>query len=190
MSPEASPPPIAPWPFALAERARAVRLVALDVDGVLTDGSLRYAADPHADGDRIFHVRDGLGLRLLIEEGIDVALITGRRSPAVERRAAELGIAHVIQGRDDKRAALDGLLEMRGLSRHQALYCGDDLPDLGAILAAGLGATVADAPDCIRERADYVTQAPGGRGAVRELCEHLLVATGAWPTVLARFEQR
>lgn len=179
----------APWTCDIKERARAVRLVALDVDGVLTDGSLRYTAAPHLDGDKVFNVRDGLGLRLLIDQGIEVALITGRRSPAVDRRARELGIAHVIQGRDDKRVALEELLGMRGFGHHQALYCGDDLPDLGAIMAAGIGVTVADAPEVIRARADYVTRAPGGRGAVRELCEHLLVATGAWHALIARFEK-
>ncbi|MFC0266973.1 KdsC family phosphatase [Kushneria aurantia] len=172
-----------------ATNARAIRLLALDVDGVLTDGALRYDGggnDP--GGDRIFHVRDGLGLKLLMARGIDVALITGRRSPAVERRARELGIECVIQGRDDKAAALTALLDERGLEPRHACYCGDDLPDLGAIMLSGLGVTVADAPDYIQQRADIVTTACGGRGAVRELCEWLLAARGELDDIIAGFE--
>ncbi len=170
-------------------RAHPIRLLALDVDGVLTDGHLRYASQPQHDGDKVFHVRDGLGLKLIMQAGIDVALITGRVSPAVDRRARELGIAHVIQGRDDKRVVLKALMAEHGFEAGEVCYCGDDLPDLGAIMHAGLGATVADAPDYIRQRADIVTRARGGHGAVRELCEWLLTARGAWQDIIRAHEQ-
>lgn len=174
---------------ALLARAQPIRLLALDVDGVLTDGHLRYTASPERDGDKIFHVRDGLGLKLLMQHGIEIALITGRCSPAVDRRAQELGIQHVTQGRDDKWAVLDALMEKRRFSRQEVAYCGDDLPDLGAIMQAGLGISVADAPDYIRQRADYVTQACGGQGAVREICELLLMAQGGWHDIISAHEQ-
>lgn len=172
----------------LNERARSIRLLALDVDGVLTDGRLRYASQPHNDGDKVFHVRDGLGLKLIMQAGIDVALITGRISPAVDRRAQELGIRHVIQGRDDKQVALEALMAELSLKPREVCYCGDDLPDLGAIMYAGLGMTVADAPDYIRQRADRVTRACGGHGAVRELCEWLLGARGDWQAIIGAHE--
>lgn len=175
--------------FALSESARPIRLLALDVDGVLTDGRLRYASQPEHDGDKVFHVRDGLGLKLLMQAGIDVALITGRVSPAVDRRAQELGIGHVIQGRDDKGVVLKALMAELGLEPAEVCYCGDDLPDLGAILHAGLGVTVADAPDYIRQRADLVTRTPGGHGAVRELCEWLLNAQGLWQDIIGAHER-
>ncbi|WP_456267572.1 HAD hydrolase family protein [Kushneria sp. AK178] len=172
----------------LTARAHAIRLLALDVDGVLTDGRLRYASQPQHDGDKVFHVRDGLGLKLIMQTGIDVALITGRISPAVDRRAQELGIRHVIQGRDDKQVALETLMAASGLEARAVCYCGDDLPDLGAIMYAGLGVTVADAPDYIRQRADMVTRASGGHGAVRELCEWLLSARGVRQDIINAHE--
>ncbi|REC96546.1 KdsC family phosphatase [Kushneria indalinina] len=173
----------------LTARARPIRLLALDVDGVLTDGRLRYASQAEHDGDKVFHVRDGLGLKLIMQADIEVALITGRISPAVDRRAQELGIRHVIQGRDDKRVVLEALMAAHGLEPRDVCYCGDDLPDLGAIMHAGLGVTVADAPDYIRQRADMVTRAPGGHGAVRELCEWLLNARGVWQDIIGAHER-
>ncbi|ART64247.1 KdsC family phosphatase [Kushneria marisflavi] len=169
--------------------AHPIRLVALDVDGVLTDGRLRYAAQPEQDGDKVFHVRDGLGLKLIMQAGVEVALITGRISPAVDRRAQELGIRHVIQGREDKQVALKALMAELALQPDEVCYCGDDLPDLGAILYAGLGVTVSDAPDYIRQRADLVTRTPGGHGAVRELCEWLLNARGVWQDIIDAHER-
>ena len=174
---------------ALNKRALPIRLLALDVDGILTDGRLRYAARPEQDGDKVFHVRDGFGLKLVMQAGINVALITGRISPAVDRRAQELGIRHVIQGRDDKQVALKTLMAELELQADEVCYCGDDLPDLGAIVYAGLGVTVSDAPDYIRQRADLVTQMPGGHGAVRELCEWLLNARGVWQDIIDAHER-
>ncbi|GGX81875.1 hypothetical protein GCM10007160_06530 [Litchfieldella qijiaojingensis] len=166
----------------LIDRARRVRLLALDVDGVLSDGRLYF----QADGLEIkaFHTQDGHGIKLLRQAGLEVALITGRDSPMVSRRAAALGIDHVYQGRDDKLDALRQLCERLGLALDQAAYCGDDLPDLAAIKRAGLGISVPNAPAYIRAHADWVTDRQGGHGAVREICDALLDAQGHWGAVV------
>lgn len=169
----------------LIDRARRIRVLALDVDGVLTDGQLYF----QADGVEIkaFHTQDGLGIKLVQQAGIEVALITGRTSPMVSQRAAALGIAHVHQGRDDKLAALDALCRQLGLSLDQASYAGDDLPDLSAIQQAGLGISVPNAPVYVREHADWVTERHGGHGAVRDICDNLLAAMGNWPGLLTTY---
>jgi len=166
----------------LIERARRVRLLVLDVDGVMTDGQLYF----QADGQEIkaFSTQDGQGIKLLRRAGIEVAIITGRESPMVARRAAALGIAHVFQGRDAKLALLRQLLDTLGLAFEQVAYCGDDLPDLAPIRCAGLGISVPNAPDYIREQADWVTQRPGGHGAVRDICDGLLQMQGHWTALL------
>ncbi|MGJ8524903.1 3-deoxy-D-manno-octulosonate 8-phosphate phosphatase KdsC [Halomonadaceae bacterium LMG 33818] len=185
----------------LNERMQGIRLLALDVDGVLTDGAISYAASlpPHDTSStgtgnetlmrelKSFNVQDGLGIRLLQQYGIEVAIITGRRSPMVEQRARELGITRLFQGRNDKLAALNELAEECSLPLVKIAYCGDDLPDLGAIQAAGLGASVANAPDYIRVHANIVTEKRGGEGAVRELADLILQAQGHWDSVLAQF---
>nr|WP_163502776.1 HAD hydrolase family protein [Halomonas socia] len=172
-------------PPALIDRARHVRLLALDVDGVFTDGRLYF----QADGIEIkaFHTQDGHGVKLLRQAGLEVALITGRDSPMVSQRAAALGIDHVLQGREDKLAALRELCQRLGLGLEQVAYGGDDLPDLAAIKRAGLGISVPNAPDYIRAHADWVTQRPGGHGAVREICDALLQAQGHWGAVVDTF---
>lgn len=166
----------------LIDRARRIRLLVLDVDGVMTDGQLYF----QADGQEIkaFSTQDGQGIKMLRRAGIDVALITGRESPMVSRRAAALGIEHVIQGRDDKLVVLTSLLPKLGLAFDQAAYCGDDLPDLAPIKRAGLGISVPNAPAYIRQHADWVTERPGGSGAVREICDDLLELQGHWASVL------
>lgn len=166
----------------LVDRARQIRLLALDVDGVMTDGQLYF----QADGQEIkaFHTPDGQGIKILRQAGIDVALITGRESPMVSRRAAALGIEHVIQGRDDKLDVLQALLVKLDLSFAQIAYCGDDLPDLAPIRHAGLGISVPNAPAYIREHADWITERSGGAGAVREICDALLDTQGHWASVL------
>ncbi|RKR02527.1 3-deoxy-D-manno-octulosonate 8-phosphate phosphatase (KDO 8-P phosphatase) [Kushneria sinocarnis] len=169
----------------LLERAARVRLLALDVDGVMTDGGLDYTGDPHEN--KRFHVRDGLGLKLLQRSGIELAIITGRQSSAVSRRAEELGIAHLYQGCEDKWQTLSELLGRLQLEADEIAYCGDDLVDLAAIRHAGLGVTVSDAPREIREHADYITTTPGGLGAVRELCELILKARGEWEAIVEEF---
>ncbi|WP_035515914.1 KdsC family phosphatase [Pseudohaliea rubra] len=154
--------------------ASALRLLALDVDGVLTDGRLYYGNN--GEELKAFNIKDGLGLKLLQRAGISVAIITGRRSQIVERRAAELGIAHVIQGREDKRIALEELCAGLGLSLAQCAYMGDDLPDLGALRAAAIGLAPADAVEAVAAAADWQSRYPGGEGCVREACEQLLHA--------------
>jgi 3-deoxy-D-manno-octulosonate 8-phosphate phosphatase (KDO 8-P phosphatase) len=164
--------------LALAKQAAAVRLLVLDVDGVLTDGRITYTAD----GVEIksFHVRDGSAIKLWERQGGQVAIISGRTSKAVDVRAAELGIPWVIQGANDKLIAFGQLLETAGVSAVETCAVGDDLPDLALLRASGLGVAVADACPEARSAAAYVTQTPGGQGAVREVVELLLRAQGRW----------
>jgi 3-deoxy-D-manno-octulosonate 8-phosphate phosphatase (KDO 8-P phosphatase) len=161
--------------------ARGVELAVFDIDGVMTDGRL-YFTD---SGEQIkaFHVRDGLGLKALMQHGIDVAVITARTSGALERRMQELGIERVMQGHRDKATALDRLLAAEGVEPAAVCYTGDDLVDWPAMGRCGLKCAPADADPWIREQADFVTSLPGGRGAVRQVCELLLDARGqldAW----------
>ncbi len=164
------------WPQEVLQRARGIRLLALDVDGTLTDGRLAYGADGHVT--KTFHVRDGLGLRLLQRHGIVVALITARVSHALALRAQELGIAHLYQGRDDKRGCLSEIARALDLPLTACAMVGDDLPDIGAMRVAGLAVAVADAHPWTAAVAHWCTQRPGGHGAVREVCDLLLHAQG------------
>lgn len=170
---------------ALKERAQQIKLLAMDVDGVLTDGRLFFSSE--GDTLKAFNSQDGHGLKMLKSTGVSIAIITGRTSDIVTSRATELGIDNVLQGREDKLTALNELVATMGLSIEQAAYIGDDLPDLSAIQSAGIGVTVANAASGIAERADYVTQARGGEGAVRETCEWLLEAQGKWRSLLAQY---
>ena len=166
-------------------RARRVRLMVFDVDGVLTDGKLHfYASEQGFMEGKSFSILDGFGIKLLQETGVAVALITGRRSDIVERRAREMGVRHVAQGVADKKAAWNGLLGQLALEPGQSAFIGDDWPDLAVIRACGLGITVANAPEAMRRHAHYVTQAPGGAGAVREACELIRSAQGTLATSL------
>lgn len=162
----------------LEQKAAAVRLLALDVDGVMTDGRIYYGNS--GEELKAFNIKDGLGIKLLQRAGLQVAIITGRQSQIVDRRARELGIASVIQGREDKKLALQELCRQQQLSLADCAYMGDDLPDLSAIAAAGLGMTVADASPGVRAVADWCSTRDGGCGAVREACEFILRARGAW----------
>lgn len=161
---------------ALRERAAAIRLLVLDVDGVLTDGALYLSSS--GEESKAFHVRDGQGMVMWLGSGGKIAIISGRKSPAVAERMAELGVTQVYQGQGDKAAAMRELLEHYALEPAQAAFVGDDLPDIPAMDSAGLGIAVADASDRVRGHADYVTACSGGRGAVREVCELLLAAQG------------
>jgi 3-deoxy-D-manno-octulosonate 8-phosphate phosphatase (KDO 8-P phosphatase) len=156
------------------EKARQVRMLVLDVDGVLSDGTLLYGNS----GEEIksFFTADGVGIKLLQGAGIPVAVITGRSSAIVTRRAAELGIEHLVQGRDDKLQALEELLGRLGIPLSEVAYMGDDLPDLPAIAGCGLGMTVSGADEFVAAHADWRSQQPGGYGAVREACEFILRA--------------
>jgi 3-deoxy-D-manno-octulosonate 8-phosphate phosphatase (KDO 8-P phosphatase) len=166
------------------ERAAAVRLLVVDVDGVLTDGRLYFGADGEAL--KVFDVRDGHGVKLLREAGIEVAILSARRSPIVERRARELGIAQVIQGAADKGAGFAELLRSLQVRAEHCAYIGDDWPDLAALAQAGFAATVADAAPEVRRVAHWISAAPGGRGAVRELAEFILRAQGRFDELLRR----
>jgi len=165
-------------------RAAAVRLLVLDVDGVLTDGRLYFGADGEAL--KVFDVRDGHGVKLLREAGIEVAILSSRRSPMVERRAADLGIRHVVQGAADKGAAFAALAAALQVPPAQCGCLGDDWPDLAMLAQAGFAAAVADAAPEVRRAAHWVGQAPGGRGAVRELAEFILRSQGRYEALLRR----
>jgi 3-deoxy-D-manno-octulosonate 8-phosphate phosphatase (KDO 8-P phosphatase) len=159
------------------ERARRVRLLVLDVDGVLTDGRLHITAD--GEETKVFHVRDGSGIVAVQRAGIQVAIISGRASAAVTRRAAELGIRHVRQGIGDKGAALEQLLHELQLAPAMLACVGDDTPDLPMLERASLAIVVADAHALVRPAAHWITTAAGGHGAVREVCDLLLHAQHA-----------
>jgi 3-deoxy-D-manno-octulosonate 8-phosphate phosphatase (KDO 8-P phosphatase) len=174
-----------PLPDDLVQRARAVRLLILDVDGVLTDGRLYYSAG--GDETKAFHIQDGLGIKLLQRSGVRVAVITGRRSAAVERRVRELGIESLYQGVEDKLGAFDKLLPEVGLGPEQAACMGDDLPDLPLIRRCTLGVTVPDAPELVRSHAHHVTSRRGGEGAVREVCELVMRAQGTLAGMLREY---
>ena len=159
------------------QRAAAVQVAVFDVDGVLTDGRLYFSAA--GEELKAFHARDGLGLKSLRRAGIAVAVLSGRDSPAVNRRMESLGIDHVVQGRQDKLPAFDALLEQLGCARHQACYAGDDRLDLPVMQVCGFAAAPADAIAEVRAAAHRVTEAPGGHGAAREIADWLLAARGA-----------
>ena len=156
----------------LAARARAIRLAAFDVDGVLTDG--RLLLGPNGEEFKQFHVRDGYGLVMLREAGIILAIITGRSAPVVAQRMAELGIRHVYQGCKDKLAAVNELCALTRVPLAQMCYVGDDVPDVPVLQVVGFGVAVADAHATAAAAARFHTQAPGGRGAVREIADLIL----------------
>lgn len=158
----------------LAERARLVRLAIFDVDGVMTDGTLYIGGDGEAF--KAFNILDGHGLKMLQASGVATAIISGRASQAVARRASELDIAHVVQGSSDKAQAFERLRAQLGLDAASCAFMGDDLPDLPVMRLAGFAVAVANAVEAVKQAAHYVTRASGGRGAVREFCELLLSA--------------
>ena len=155
-------------------QAADIRLLVMDVDGVLTDGRLPF--DAQGGECKVFHVRDGYGIRRIIDAGIEVALISGRKSIPVKKRADELGIRHVFLGIKEKLATLKQLAEKLGISLDSIAYVGDDVPDLACMQAAGLGIAVADAHPDLDAVADWHTHLGGGQGAVREVCDLLLSA--------------
>lgn len=170
------------WTAELDRKARELDWLILDVDGVLTDGRLHVSEA--GELFKSFHVRDGLAVKLAQAAGLRVGILSARQSEIVARRAAELGIDEVIQGREDKGAAFRDLLRRRSLDAASIAYIGDDLHDLPILDAVGLSAAPADAAPQVRASVAYVTEAPGGHGAVRELVEHLLAARDAWGSVL------
>jgi|SRR5579871_2107191 len=152
----------------------SIRLLVLDVDGVLTDGRLRYG--PSGERDKVFHVRDGYGIKALLAAHIAVGVISGRRSAAVGRRCRELGIEHLLQGVEDKGAAFAELTARLGVTSVQCACIGDDVPDLPILRQVGLAVAVADAHQSALAVAHRQTRAAGGYGAVREVCDWLLAA--------------
>jgi 3-deoxy-D-manno-octulosonate 8-phosphate phosphatase (KDO 8-P phosphatase) len=160
----------------VSARARAIRLAIFDVDGVMTDGTLYIGAQGEAF--KAFNILDGHGVKMLQSAGIAAAIISGRSSEAVARRAAELAIAHVVQGTSDKVAAFEALIAGLALQPGECAFVGDDLPDLPVMRLCGLAVAVANAADAVKSAAHYVTRASGGRGAVREFCELVLRAQG------------
>jgi 3-deoxy-D-manno-octulosonate 8-phosphate phosphatase (KDO 8-P phosphatase) len=165
----------------LTKVLEGIKLLVLDVDGVLTDGRI-YISDQGEEA-KAYHVRDGFGIRLLMEAGIDVAIITGRWSKSVGHRAADLGIRHIYQGVTDKKAVCTKLIEEKRLAGDQVCFIGDDLQDFPLLKFVGLPVAVADAVKEVRETALYVTEKSGGCGAVREVCELILKAQNAWPVL-------
>ena len=169
----------------LLARAAKIRLACFDVDGTLTDGGLYYAGD--GIESKRFHVQDGLGLRLLEDHGVTVALITARHGEVTARRAADLKLSHVHVGVADKAATLRALREQLGLRRDEVAHMGDDLPDLPALAEAGFAVAPANAHPWVAERVHGVTPARGGEGAARQLCDLILQARGLRDAVLAGF---
>lgn len=176
MNPSPLPGPVAETVLA---KARRVRLLILDVDGVLTDGRLYYGAD--GAEQKAFHAQDGSAIKRLAGAGVPVALISGRESEAVRRRAEELGLCRVYLGAEDKAAALADLSARTNIEPACMAHVGDDLPDLPVFARVGMACSVADAHPLARARADYVASLGGGCGAVREICDLVLYAQGRWP---------
>jgi len=167
------------FPQSLLARARDIALVSFDVDGVLTDGRIIYSE--RGDELKAFHVQDGYAIKLLQANGVQVAIITGRSSSMVTRRAAELGIRHVHQGADDKAATLRQLMAELDLSPAAVAHVGDDLPDLPVFAMVGLAVGVPNGHPSALAATHYVTELAGGQGVARELCELLLRSRDLWP---------
>ncbi len=169
----------------LNNKLKRIKLLLLDVDGVLTDGDIIY--NDNGEETKVFNVKDGLGIRLLMKVGIKVCIITGRRSNALYHRCKNLGIAHIFDGVGDKAAILDLILEQTNISAEKIAFMGDDLPDLPLMKKVGLSIAVADAHEIVLKNADMVISANGGSGAAREACEAILKAQGRWERILERF---
>lgn len=166
-------------------RARRLKLMVFDVDGVLTDGTLYLSAS--GEETKAFNTLDGHGLKMLAASGVTVGILTARASPAVERRSRELGITLLKQGAADKAVAFGDLLTERRLAPEAAGYMGDDVVDLPVMLRCGFAATVPAAPRIVRDHAHYVAAAEGGRGAAREVCEFVMRAQNTLQRTLARY---
>ena len=171
--------------MAQSDRLKHIRLLLLDVDGVLTDGSIIYN---HGGREtKIFNSREGFGIKLVMEAGIKVGIVTGRRSEALRHRCDNLGIKLLFDGVKDKAGMLAEIVSQTGIDAEHAAFMGDDLPDLPLMKLTGLSIAGADAHEIVRLSADWTTRAPGGHGAVREVCEELLKAKGMWEEVVARY---
>jgi 3-deoxy-D-manno-octulosonate 8-phosphate phosphatase (KDO 8-P phosphatase) len=169
------------------ERARKIKLILMDVDGTLTDGTL--IVTPDGEELKTYHVRDGLGILLARMAGLDLGIITGKTSRGLEKRAERLRITELHQGALDKPRVLASILQKRNLEADEVAYIGDDLGDLAVMKTVGLAAAVADAHPEVREACAYVCRMPGGKGAVREFIEFILNAQGKWAETAARVHE-
>lgn len=179
-------------PAELVEVAASIRALVFDVDGVLTDGRLYYGAEGEAL--KVFHSRDGFGMKLIQAEGVEVGIITARQGSVLKRRLDDLGIVHRLVGREDKRQALEELAGALGIGLGAIAFVGDDVIDLPALRAVGLSITVADGHPKVKREVDWVTSLPGGLGAAREVVDALLEARGrldaACEEMLSRLHER
>jgi len=169
----------------LLARFKSIKLLVLDVDGVMTDGGLTIGDD--GQEYKTFHAHDGLGMKLLKASGVNLAIITGRTSNVVKKRAESTGVAHFYQGAEDKLVAFNDLMKTSGLQASQCAFMGDDVVDLPPMLKCGLALAVPDSPALVLQHAHYVTIKAGGRGAVREVCELIMQAQGTFDAQMAQF---
>jgi 3-deoxy-D-manno-octulosonate 8-phosphate phosphatase (KDO 8-P phosphatase) len=163
-------------------KLKKIKLLLLDVDGVLTDGSIVY--NYQGQESKQFNVKDGYGMKLLMSAGIELGIVTGRRSEALTHRCNDLGIRLIFDGISDKSSVLEEIQQHTGISADSIAFVGDDIPDLALMRRIGVSIAVADAHENVRANADWVTSAPGGAGAVREVCEAILKSQGTWDTIL------
>lgn len=169
----------------LIEKAKKLKLLILDVDGVLTDGKLFF--DNDGNEYKSFHARDGHGIKLLRQTGVEVAVISGRKSNSVALRMKSLGIEYVYQGHENKIAAFNEIIEKIGIRPEQAAHVGDDVLDLPVMIRVGLAIAVQDANNAVKQRADWCTELAGGCGAVREVCDFIMQAQGTFDDVLSPY---
>ena len=167
------------------EKAKTIRLLILDVDGVLTTGIIYYQSDGREM--KGFHIQDGLGIKLLQKTGVIVAVISGKNSAVVSRRMQDLSIKHVYLGQEDKLPAYEDLKQRLHMQDHEIAYMGDDLPDLPLLRRVGLAITVPQAPPIIKQHADYITKIKSGKGAVREACEFIMEAQDQYKSVIQSY---
>lgn len=172
----------------IIDKVQNLRLVIFNVDGVLTTGELIYG--PKGMELKAFHVHDGQGMKMLQQSGVQIAIITAQQSDIVTQRMKDLGITHIYQAQTDKVLAYEELQQKLNLNDQQIAYVGDDFPDLPLILRAGLGITVANAPNIIQRYAHWVTKASGGKGAAREVCDFIMEAQGSYQAALQLYMER
>ena len=166
----------------IADKLKKIKLLLCDVDGVLTDGSIIY--NDKGQETKQFNVKDGFGIKLLMSAGIQLGIVTGRRSKALIHRCNDLGIRLIFDGISDKAGILDEIQQRTGISTDNIAFVGDDIPDLALMRRIGVPIAVADAHENVREYAEWVTSAPGGAGAIREVCEAILKSQGSWDKIL------
>ncbi len=166
-------------------KLKKIKLLLLDVDGVMTEGNIIY--NDNGTETKIFNVKDGLGLRLLMDSGILTGIVTGRSSNALRHRCKNLGINYIFDGISDKGSLLNSIIKKTSIPSDEIAFAGDDLPDIPLLKLVGLSIAVADAHEKVKEHADMITVSNGGRGAVREICETILMAKGLWEQAINDF---